>query len=669
MDDIRYHAATLHTFEATAPDGPIRAALSSDRPIDVPGGREILSHAAEAIDWGNAQSNGLPLTIGHSERDPFSQNLPIGRVQNFAVDKGVLRGDLAFDSDEQSSAARGKVERGVARDISITFRVLDAEQTGEALTTITRWRPMAASLVTLPADASVGVGRALELATNEGSAMETTTETGSTEGPTVIERVQNRATASFQRGRQDARTDAAEIVSRAATLRQSRPDIAAEIDDLVTATLEDDAATVSRFNELALDLVTTRAEPAARPGQPVGEVRSPDLSSRNPVISMGETEVQKKLTGLENAILARAVPGAVKQEDLQGNPYKGASLLDASRMHLEFAGTKTFGMTNEQIAKAALRMGRDPNTGSRYTMGAAQYVTADFPAMTENIGFKAMFDGFSRAPRTWDMFADAGSAPDFKAFSVPRLSHTQQLAVVAENAQYQNLTRSDAKESGTLTKKGGLVSYSWESTVNNDINGFTDQLNSSGEAAQATLDTDVWATFTLNQGVTVGGPVMGDTNQLFDSTNHSNYGTAALDLDGIVAARVLMGRQTDDNTNPQAIAPRLSYVAVPLELEDAALNLANSEFLVDSGGAAQRANTVRNTFEVVATHHLTDVTDWFALARKGQTVRVFFLNGEQSPQLEQAQSWDYDAISYKVRFVYIPVWRDWRGAVWMEVAG
>ena len=182
------------------------------------------------------------------------------------------------------------------------------------------------------------------------------------------------------------------------------------------------------------------------------------------------------------------------------------------------------------------------------------------------------------------------------------------------------------------------------------------------------MDTDVYASMLLNQIVGASGPVMGDTNQLY-SAAHSNVISDALDLPGIIAMRVAMGRQVDDNTNPQAVAPRLSYIVVPLELEDAARNLAQSEFLVDAGGAAQRANTVRNTFEVVPTHHLTDVTDYFGMAPKGQTCRVFFLNGEQAPALEQAQSFDYDAISYKVRFVYDVVWRDWRGTVWAEVAG
>jgi hypothetical protein len=159
---------------------------------------------------------------------------------------------------------------------------------------------------------------------------------------------------------------------------------------------------------------------------------------------------------------------------------------------------------------------------------------------------------------------------------------------------------------------------------------------------------------------------MNDTNQLF-SAAHSNVTTTALSLAGIVANRVAMGRQVDDNS--EEIAPRLAYVIVPLELEDEGMNLSGSEFLVDAGGAAQRANTVRNTFEVVPTQFLTDTTDYFCASRKGQHVVVFFLNGVQTPTLEQENAWNTDAVHYKVRIVYDVVPRDWRGLTWAEVAG
>jgi hypothetical protein len=159
---------------------------------------------------------------------------------------------------------------------------------------------------------------------------------------------------------------------------------------------------------------------------------------------------------------------------------------------------------------------------------------------------------------------------------------------------------------------------------------------------------------------------MGDTNDLFDAANHSNTAALPFDLAGIVATRVAIGRQTDDNDVLLGIL--MAHVLVPLELQDAATELAQADNLPiwNDTGTAEIAgsiqhNTVRGTFNVVATPRLTDPADWYGLARAGQTFEVVFLNGQQAPTLEQEMGFSYDTLNWKVRSVFdiLPV--DWRG--------
>lgn len=652
--DVFYRLARIESFNATDDSGPIRAALSSETPVQMFGRTEILDHSRAAVNMSEVGPSGLPMTVGHSERDPFSDKLPIGRARNLSLEDGRLRADLDFDmGDEAAAAVRGKVSRGVAPDVSLTYRVDDYTQTGDSTVTITRWTPLVASIVTLPADASVGAGRSMELA-NEDSNVEDTTETPAKES-NIIADLEARKSAGFSQGADEGRKQVGAIMSRGLEIKRLRPDMASEVDELMVAVCDEDGATVSRFNELALDLIMPAATPLAKEGP---AIKMPTVSNGRPSIEMGHDARDIAHRGMCLAMLERSVPRAVKAEEMQGNQYRGWPLVDVAREILTLSGHDVRGKSSEQIAKMAIGM-------RAISPGTAAYDTTDFPGLTENIGYKAALDGFDNADRTWDRWCGVGSTPDFKQFSIPRLSQTSQLPVVAENAAYQNLTRVDEREYGTAVKKGGLISFSWESVVNNDVNSFADQMQSSGEAAQATLDTDAWTVLTTGQIAGASGPVMRDTNQLF-SAAHSNVITDALSLAGINAMRVLMGRQVDDNS--EAIAPRLTYVMVPLELEDTANDLAGSEFLVDAGGAAQRANTVRNSFEVVPTHQLSDITDWFGASRKGQHVNVYFLNGQQSPTLEQESGWDTDAVHYKVRIVYTAVPRDWRGLGWAEVA-
>ena len=659
MKHLLTRSAVIEFTPTEEKPGLMRAALSSDAPVKMRGGfLEVLRHDEKSIDLSRAGGRGLPITVGHSEMDPMSPELPVGRVKNISIDNdGKMRGDLEFDSDDRSKMVEGKVARGFA-GLSVTYDPGPGKRINDTTIERRRWAPKALSVVSVEADVNAGVGRSEG---NEEAPIveEQRKDEEAPKARSLIEQVEEKTQAGYAAGMRAATERLKAITDDAGALSRAAPHMADQIRALATEASDDVNVTPESFRSLAIKLIGGGAQPAAG-DLPEAESRfAPPGDTRRPNVQIRGEAVERHFRGLELAILERAVPGVVKPEDMEGNQYRGWSMLDVAREILSLHGHDPRGKSSEQIAKMAIGM-------RAISPGTAQYETTDFPALTENIGFKAAFEGFQRAERTWDMWCDTGSTPDFKQFTVPRLSHTSKLPIVAENANYTNLTRTDAKESGQAQKRGGLISYSWEATVNNDVNSFADQMQSSGEAAQATLDKDVYDLLLLNQGVGVSGPVMGDGNQLF-SAAHSNIGTAALDLAGIIDARVKMGRQTDDNN--EEIGPRLSYVLVPLELEDTAMNLATSEFLVDVGGAAQRANTVRNTFEVVATHFLTDTTDWFGASRRGQHFRVFFLNGVQAPTLERESAWDTDAMHYKVRVVYDVVPRDWRGMIWQEVAG
>ena len=258
------------------------------------------------------------------------------------------------------------------------------------------------------------------------------------------------------------------------------------------------------------------------------------------------------------------------------------------------------------------------------------------------------------------MWCNTGDVPHFLQFNVPRISHTSLLPAVVENNAYTNLTRGDAQETGQLVKYGGLISFSMEAVVNNDVNSFNDQATSCGEAAMATLDTNVYSVLLAN-------PTMGDGNSLFDAINHDNDGANALTAAGIDATRVAIGRQEDDNPGvPRKLGIRMPFILVPLELESQGKVLRSAEYTTQGGG---EYNPVRDTFDVIATHQLTDATDWYGLARKGKTFRVFLLDGQLAPVVEQDEGWSVDAIHFKVRHVHDVVPQDWRGMVRNVVAG
>jgi len=321
-------------------------------------------------------------------------------------------------------------------------------------------------------------------------------------------------------------------------------------------------------------------------------------------------------------------------------------MMDMARASLEAHGVNTRGMTGEQLAKAAMQQ-------RAISPGTANYVVADFPAVTENVVTKRVQDGFREQPRVWDSICSTNQVPDFRAFSIPRLSAISSLPVVAENAAYQNLTELDAKESATLVKHGGLFSLSWEAMLADDMSMFGRTAGRMGEAAQRTVDESFFAYLAAN-------PLQGDGTALF-AVGHGNLGSAALAQAGIVTTRTAMASQTDENS--VLLGVQLRIILVPEALRDEADNLAGSEYLpwTEASPGAQRVNTIRGTFTVQASARLTDANDWYAFSTPGDTIECAFLNGNAAPVLERDMGWDTDAMHWKVRLPHVFYAVDWRG--------
>lgn len=132
--------------------------LSSTQPVERWFGIEILSHEPDAVDLSRAV-DGLPLITSHN-----GEALPVGRVEDVRLIGDRLVGELRLGNSSQAQEIRADIEAGVIRDVSIGYQILELEKTdttedGKDVYTVTRWMPFEASLVSIPADHTVGIGR------------------------------------------------------------------------------------------------------------------------------------------------------------------------------------------------------------------------------------------------------------------------------------------------------------------------------------------------------------------------------------------------------------------------------------------------------------------------------------------------------------------------------
>ena len=136
----------------------VPASMSSETPVRRWFGNEILSHEASAVNLDRVIGGALPLLWGH-DTDEL-----LGAAEGFRLEGGVLRGQLRFSKHATRSEAWEQIREGMPLGISIGYRVDEWKESANSDdVTVTRWTLHEVSVVTVPADHTVGIGRSLDM--------------------------------------------------------------------------------------------------------------------------------------------------------------------------------------------------------------------------------------------------------------------------------------------------------------------------------------------------------------------------------------------------------------------------------------------------------------------------------------------------------------------------
>jgi HK97 family phage major capsid protein/HK97 family phage prohead protease len=148
-------AAAINVTRSDDLDEKVRISfsLSSEAPVERFYGTEILSHEKGAIRLDRAASGAMPLLFNHDWNDP------IGMVDRAYLDGGRLHVDARMFDTDRAREVQTMVDGGL-RNVSVGYDVHEfIEDRKSGTFTAVDWSPMEASIVTIPADFSVGIGR------------------------------------------------------------------------------------------------------------------------------------------------------------------------------------------------------------------------------------------------------------------------------------------------------------------------------------------------------------------------------------------------------------------------------------------------------------------------------------------------------------------------------
>lgn len=403
------------------------------------------------------------------------------------------------------------------------------------------------------------------------------------------------------------------------------------IQALQTEVLADPALKVEDIQARLLAKLGENAEPA----NPVGA---------HPRAEVVEDELDKRKVAASAAILARAGMADDKtRAALNGNPFRGAKLIDIARSSLERAGVRHAGMSQMEIVAAAFTQG-----------------TSDFPILLENAMHKSLQAAYAIAPLTWSRFCARGSVSDFRAHNRYQVGSFGNLDTVNELGEFVNKTVPDGqKGSITATTKGNVINLSRQAIINDDLGAFIGLSASLGRAAARTVEAAVYALLAQNSGL---GPTVGSA-PLFDAT-HGNVGASgALSVTTVEGARVLMASQTDVSGNDY-LDLRPAVILVPMASGGTARVLNDAQYDPDTANKLQMPNKVRGLFrDVIDTPRLSGTRFYtFADPMEAPVLEVAFLDGQEEPYLELQNGFEVDGARYKVRLDFGVAALDWRGA-------
>lgn len=161
-----FEDCSIRAVEGEGNERKFSLSFSSEEPYDRWWGREILSHADGAVDL--TRLNTIGCVLFNHDYDQV-----IGRIVSAWIKDNRGEAEIEFDDDEASEIIRKKVQSKTLRGVSVGYVVSEWEDVKKDKTSGdgrfkgpcsigTKWMPYEISIVSVPADATVGVGRSLE---------------------------------------------------------------------------------------------------------------------------------------------------------------------------------------------------------------------------------------------------------------------------------------------------------------------------------------------------------------------------------------------------------------------------------------------------------------------------------------------------------------------------
>jgi len=716
--DDRKRPANLETIQrqfGAVKDG--RAVIATETPVEIYDQSRGWIKQVLLMDGVVFRNGKKQLPIVDSHNDKTVRNV-FGSIRNIVIEDGQLVGSADFASDPDSQIVATRYAEGHLNDFSIDAVILERQLIphGQSYTTtagqiiegpaeiVTRWEPHNASICATGADPNSTVRRSAdrkEVTRMDESLMKTLAGLGVPEGmtdpssiisflagklsgaveeesseQTPMGEVENMATMDDKMSEEMKRADPAMEAAAVDSQDKIKEEVARQLQadkvrrqtilnhcklarlerSFADSLIEDETVTV----EIAQERIIRKMA-----SQPLGgAVEGSDFR-------VTQSEQDKFEAAASAGLVQRCFQGGgikrSKPDQVQGQEH----FANLGLYRLAEACVRRMGINPERFNRqdvARMAMGHQPTFDRLRVQRAneAYHTTGSFANLLLDAANKTLRAAYEEAPYTWSLWArQAASVADFKNINRVQLGESGNLEMVPETKAYPEKSVGDLKRTYQISKWGAEFTVSWETVVNDDLDALSRIPAMQGNAARRTQEKVVYDALLSN-------PTMPDTYSLFSASHPSGSNVSASAAapsvqtlsDGFEAMGLQKGLSSDVYLN---LVPRT--LLVPLNYSATALEIVNSQ----SYAASNNNSGVVNIYGVngvrplqVVTTPLLDAnntTNWYLIADNAQidTVEITFLQGEESPVLENEWVMSNDVYRYKVRQSFAAAVIDHRG--------
>ncbi len=616
----------------------VRVSFSSEHPYERGGFLseawvEILGHAKDECDLSKLNA-GAPILYNHLR----GRADRLGKVERAWIEGGRGHAEIRISTRADVEDIWTDLSDDLLANVSVGYKILERKLIQENTDgpdeyRVTNWVPMEISLVDIPADHTVGVGRAFNLGPSA---------SGIAYLPQTSEREPTAASAPNLPAGENTMTGKTTAKDQFRLEEKKRRDQILEIFDshltgdseqfrvLRDACIADIDVSVDQARALLLEELGKDSTPTG-----VGNVQ-PDNS-----FGIDTGRAADFASDFVDGYLHRQ--GITKGELSREAAAIGlSSLRDVGRSILEMSGSYNVGMSpREEFSRL--------------------HSTSDFKQLLANVASKSMIEGFDNPElathREWTTKVDVRDYKPHKSVSLSELSGG--LKLVNEGGELTYTTLTDSGVDIRLARFERGIKFSREMYINDDLGGFA---NMSFQFANAALRLEKDIVF----GQLIANPAMVDGNPLFDAS-HGNVGTAAeLSVDSVGEAKRLM-RLQQNAEKEQFLDLVPAYLIVPPHLETKAEQLVNSIYDPD-GKVSSTHNPFAKKLNVVVEPRLSadSETTWYLVASPN-SIHWFsriYLDGNEMPYIEgPTEDFETSGLKFKGRHEFNAAPIMWHGAV------